>query len=190
MKSFILASQSPRRRELLGILGKPFRVIPASIEEIPIPNESAKDFVIRMAREKGVEVASRNTQSVILSADTIVTVDDEILGKPIDEADARRMLRKYSGRAHSVYTSICVIDQVENRTQEGLDCTKVWFREISEDEITDYLQREDVLDKAGAYGIQGYASIFIPRIEGSYYNVMGFPLFMVHAFLSRTSLWK
>jgi septum formation protein len=144
--------------------------------------------VIRMAREKGMEVASRIAQSVILSADTIVTVDDEILGKPSDDADARRMLRKISGRTHSVYTAICVIDQTSGRTQEGLDSTKVWFRDISDDEITDYLEREDVLDKAGAYGIQGYASIYIPRIEGSYYNVMGLPLFMVHEFLSRALL--
>jgi septum formation protein len=188
MKPLILASQSPRRQELLSLLGKPFIVIPSSIEETPAPNESAYDFVIRMAREKAAEVASRSTQSVILSADTIVTLDNEILGKPTDEVDARRMLRKLSGRAHSVYTAICVVDQVGNRTQEGLDCTKVWFRKISEDEISDYLQREDVLDKAGAYGIQGYASIYIPRIEGSYYNVMGLPLFMVHEFLCRTSL--
>ena len=186
MKPLILASQSPRRHELLSVLGMPFSVIPPSIEETPVPNESAKEFVIRMAREKGMEVASRITQSVILSADTIVVVDEEILGKPSDAADARRMLRKLSGRAHSVYTAICVIDQVAERTQEGLDSTKVWFREISEDEISDYLQRENVLDKAGAYGIQGYAGIYIPRIEGNYHNVMGLPLFMVHEFLCRT----
>jgi septum formation protein len=187
MKSLVLASQSPRRQELLSILGIPFSVIPASINEVPFADEPAETFVVRMAREKGMEVASRITQSVILSADTIVTVDDEILGKPSDDADAGRMLRKLSGREHSVYTAVCVIDQPSGRTHEGLERTKVWFRSVSDEEIGEYLRRENVLDKAGAYGIQGYAGIYIPRLEGNYFNVMGLPLPLVHELLSRCS---
>jgi septum formation protein len=187
MKNLVLASQSPRRKELLGILGIPFSVIPSSIDEMPVPNESPDDFVVRMAREKGMEVASRVTQSVILSADTIVTIDNEILGKPTDHADARRILRKLSGREHWVYTAVCVIDQISGQLQEGLESTKVWFDAINEQQINEYLEREDVLDKAGEYGIQGYASIYIPRIEGNYFNVIGLPLPMVRQFLCRTS---
>ena len=187
MKNLVLASESPRRQELLKILGIPFSVVPSSITEVPALNEPPEAFVVRMAREKGIEVASRVTHSVILSADTIVTLDDEILGKPSDEADARRMLRKLSGRQHLVYTAVSVIDQPSGRAHEGLECTKVWFREITDKEISCYLERENVLDKAGAYAIQGYAGIYIPRIDGNYFNVMGLPLPLVQDLLCRTS---
>jgi septum formation protein len=182
----VLASQSPRRKELLGMLGIPFSVVPASIEENPLPEESPEAFVVRIAKEKGAEVASRVSHSVVLSADTVVTIDGEILGKPVDEQDAVRMLRKLSGRDHWVYTAVCVINQVKEETVEGLDRTRVWFNQIDDAQIFDYLRREDVLDKAGAYGIQGYAGIFIPRIEGNYFNVMGLPLPLVNNLLQQT----
>jgi septum formation protein len=184
--NLVLASQSPRRKELLAILGIPFTVMPSSIDEIPEADESAEAFVVRVAREKGAEVASRVTHSVVLSADTVVTIDDEILGKPIDEADAVRMLSKLSGRDHWVYTAISIANQVKKETLEGLERTRVWFKPLSEAEIRDYLSREDVFDKAGAYAIQGYAAIYIPRIEGNYFNVMGLPVPLVHELLCRT----
>src|SRR5438552_996796 len=109
--NLVLASQSPRRKELLSILGLPFTVTPASIEEIPFQGETAEAFVVRAAREKGAEVASRVSGSVVLSADTVVTIDGEILGKPNDEHDAVRMLRKLSGRDHWVYTAVTVMNQ-------------------------------------------------------------------------------
>jgi septum formation protein len=185
--NLVLASQSPRRSELLQVLGIPFIVIPSAIDEIPQPGEAPETFVVRIARDKGMEVASRVSHSVVLSADTEVAVDGEILGKPSDNADAARMLRKLSGRSHFVHTAVCVIDQRNNQTREGLDTTEVWFDSLSDSQIADYIGRENVLDKAGAYAIQGYAGVYIPRIHGNYFNVMGLPLPLVHQLLCRTS---
>jgi septum formation protein len=180
----VLASQSPRRKELLAILGLPFSVVPSSIDETATRGETPETFVARVAKEKGMEVASRVSQSVVLSADTVVTIDGEILGKPADEQEAVGMLRKLSGRDHWVYTAVCVVNQVKQETREGLDRTRVWFNPINDAQILDYVRRENVLDKAGAYAIQGYAGIFIPRIEGNYFNVMGLPLPLVYELLS------
>jgi septum formation protein len=185
--NFVLASSSPRRKELLSVLGIPFTVMPASIDEVPAAGESPEAFASRVAREKGMEAASRLDDSVVLSADTVVTIDGEILGKPVDQEDAVRMLQKLSGRRHSVYTAICLIDQRQPQTIEGLDKTDVWFDPMTEAQIRDYVRREDVMDKAGAYGIQGYAGVYIPKIEGNYFNVMGLPLPLVHKFLCRIS---
>jgi len=184
--NLVLASQSPRRKELLSVLGLPFIVVPASIEEIPLPGETPEAFVVRAAGEKGMEVASRVSQSVVLSADTVVTIDGEILGKPRDEEEAARMLRKLAGRDHWVYTAVTVINQVRQQTLDGLDRTRVWFHSLSDEQIRDYLRRENVSDKAGAYAIQGYAGVYIPKIEGNYFNVMGLPLPLVHELLCRT----
>jgi septum formation protein len=184
--NLVLASQSPRRKELLSILGLPFTIIPASIEEIPFAGESAEVFVARAAREKGVEVASRVSRSIILSADTVVTIDGEILGKPAGKDDAIRMLRKLSGRDHWVYTAVTVVNQNRQETLVGMERTRVWFKSLTDKEIHDYLGRENVFDKAGAYAIQGYAGVYIPKIEGNYFNVMGLPLPLVHELLCRT----
>jgi len=118
--NLVLASQSPRRKELLAILGHPFSVVPASIDETPMPGENPEAFVTRVAREKGAEVASRVSQSVIISADTVVTVNNEILGKPVNKDDAVRMLRKLSGRDHWVLTAVTVFNQSRNEMLEGL----------------------------------------------------------------------
>lgn len=182
----VLASQSPRRKELLGILGIPFSVVPSSIDEGPQPGENAEEFVVRVARDKGNEVASRVSQSVVLSADTIVTIDSEILGKPSDERDAIRMLKKLSGRRHSVYTAVCVVNQMKIETLEGFERTEVWFNNLTDEDIRGYVRRENVLDKAGAYAIQGFAAVHIPKIEGNYSNVMGLPLPLVYQLLCRT----
>jgi nucleoside triphosphate pyrophosphatase len=187
--SLVLASQSPRRRELLGILGIPFEVIPADIAEVPGQGESPEQFVVRAAREKGIEVGARVSSSVVLSADTVVTIDGLILGKPVDEAHAIRMLHQLSGRQHVVYTAVCVIDQVHGEMHEALEKTRVWFNSMTDAQITDYVRREEVLDKAGAYAIQGLAGAYISKIEGNYGNVMGLPLPVVHDFLSRTKFY-
>jgi len=184
--SLVLASQSPRRHQLLEILGIPFSVVPASIDEIPLDGEFPQEFAARVAREKGAEVASRVSQSVVLSADTVVTIDGEILGKPVDTEDAVRMLMRLSGRRHTVYTAVCVINQMKEEMLEGLDATDVWFNPLDESQIRDYVQRESVLDKAGAYAIQGFAGVFIPKIEGNYFNVMGLPLPLVYDLLQRS----
>jgi septum formation protein len=181
----VLASASPRRKELLSILGIPFSVIPSSIDETPSAGETPETFVVRMAKEKCAEVASRVSHSVVLSADTVVTIDGEILGKPVDISEAATMLRKLSGRDHWVYTAVCVLNQAKEETFEGLDRTRVWFDPLDDATIHDYIHRENVFDKAGAYGIQDYAGVFIPKIEGNYFNVMGFPLPLVHSLLNR-----
>ena len=184
--SLVLASQSPRRKELLSVLGMPFTVVPASIDEIPANGETPDNFVVRVAKDKGTEVASRVSDSIVLSADTVVTIDGEILGKPDDENDALGMLRKLSGRDHWVYTALTVINQQKDEILEGIDRTRVWFNRIDESALLEYIRRESVLDKAGAYGIQGYAGVFIPRIEGNYFNVMGLPLPLVYELIART----
>ncbi len=168
------------------MLGIPFSVMPASIDETPKAGEAPETFVVRVAREKGMEIAARVTQTIVISADTVVTIDREILNKPTDNEDAVRMLRKLSGRKHAVYTAVCIINQTKNETVEGLEKTDVWFDPLTDKQIRDYIRREDVLDKAGAYAIQGYAAVFIPRVEGNYFNVMGFPLPLVHKLLCRT----
>jgi nucleoside triphosphate pyrophosphatase len=181
----VLASASPRRKELLSILNIPFTIVPSSIDETPTAGESPETFAVRMAKEKCAEVASRVSHSVVLSADTVVTIDGEILGKPVDAYDAAAMLRKLSGRDHWVYTAICILNQAKDQIFEDLDRTRVWFDPIDDATIHDYIHREDVLDKAGAYAIQGYAGVFIPKIEGNYFNVMGLPLPLVHRLLNR-----
>ena len=185
VQPLVLASQSPRRKELLDILGVAFSIVVPTIDETPRAGESFESYVLRVAREKAMDVASRVAGSVILSADTVVTIDGEILGKPTDRGDAIRMLAKLSGREHQVYTAVCVIDQTRGQKREGVDRTAVWFKPLTGAEIQDYIDRENVMDKAGAYGIQGFASVFIPRIEGSYSNVMGLPLALVYDLLSR-----
>jgi len=187
--TLFLASQSPRRRELLAIIGIPFEVMPADIAEIPGFAETPEQFAVRVAREKGIEVSSRISNSIILSADTVVTIDGLILGKPSDEAHAVRMLQQLSGRQHSVYTAVCVIDQIRDAMHEALEKTDVWFDPMTEAEITEYVGRENVLDKAGAYAIQGFASVYISKINGNYSNVMGLPLPVVYDFLSRTNFY-
>ena len=186
-RRLVLASQSPRRKELLRILGVPFDVIPADIAEVQSAEESPEQFVVRAAREKGMAVAMGVSDCVVLSADTIVTIDGLALGKPVDESDAVRMLQRLSNRRHSVYTAVCVIEQASENAgsvmHEGLERTDVWFNSMTEAQIRDYVRRETVLDKAGSYAIQGFASVYISRIDGNYYNVMGLPLPMVADFL-------
>jgi septum formation protein len=180
----VLASRSPRRKELLGVLGVSFSIVVPTIDESPRAEESPENYVVRVAREKARDVASRVSRSVVLSADTVVTIDGEILGKPHDRADAIRMLARLSGREHQVFTAVCVINQLSGEMREGLETTAVSFRKLSPQEIEDYIERENVMDKAGAYAIQGFASVFIPRISGSYSNVMGLPLALVYDFLN------
>ena len=181
----VLASQSPRRKELLEVLGIPFSVVVSTADETPHKGELPENYVARVARAKGLEVAAQVSHSVVLSADTVVTVDGEILGKPVDREDAVRMLEKLSGREHAVFTAVCVMDQSTGRMREAIDRTRVWFSAMTREQILDYIDRENVMDKAGAYAIQGFASVYIPKIEGSYSNVMGLPLSLVWNLVSR-----
>jgi septum formation protein len=176
----VLSSRSPRRSEILRQAGIPFVIRPADVDETPIPGEPARDYVIRIARKKA-EAAAATEGDIVLGADTTVTIDGEILGKPWDSADAVRMLEMLSGRRHQVLTGICLRSAEE--TIEDCAETSVWFAALSSDEIADYAASGEPLDKAGAYGIQGLASKFVERIEGCYFNVMGLPVALVYQHL-------
>ncbi len=182
----VLASASPRRRELLRQAGLDFAVEAADIPEIPEPDEDAATFVLRLAEAKAQAVWGKRRLSgtiddeanddplVILGADTCVLCQGEILGKPKDQADARRMLQSLSGRTHQVLTGLAVITAKESFAD--VEITHVFFNVIEEAEMVRYLASNEPLDKAGAYGIQGYAARWIPRIEGDYFNVVGLPI--------------
>ena len=176
----ILASASPRRRELLAQAGFTFDVIPTDIPELRKPGEDPIRFVTRLAREKAEAVATTHAltpDTLVLGADTIVLVDEEVLGKPEDAADAARMLRLLSGQTHQVITGLCVARGRER--QRAAEVTFVRFVTLSDQEIHDYVATGEPLDKAGAYAIQGRAGRWVPRIHGCYFNVVGLPLALV-----------
>jgi septum formation protein len=186
----ILASSSPRRRELLTQAGLEFSVESADINEDPQPEETPAKYVQRLAVEKAQAVWERHkTQDdsadpiTVLGADTTVVLDGEILGKPVDLADARRMLERLAGRTHQVMTGVAAITR--NATVSDVEITQVFFDLIHEEELVHYLSTREPMDKAGAYGIQGYAARWIPRIEGCYFNVMGLPLARTIALLAK-----
>jgi septum formation protein len=187
MRHLILASSSPRRRELLTQAGFTFEVHPAHIPEDPLPNEDPIAYVVRLARAKAEAVFEKISSQesappqVVLGADTTVTLDNHILGKPIDAADAARMLRLLSGRTHRVITGVALASA--QRTEVAAEVTGVRFLTLSDDEIAAYIATGEPMDKAGAYGIQGRAARWIPRVEGCYFNVVGLPLALVSVML-------
>jgi septum formation protein len=202
----VLASASPRRRELLAQAGFVFEVHPANIPEDPLPNEDPIAYVVRLAREKAEAAFAEITKEgapgsdsgtwdtttsvgeplIVLGADTTVTLDNHILGKPEDPADAARMLRLLSGRSHRVITGVAVV--TAEHTEVAAEVTAVRFLTLSDDEIAAYVATGEPMDKAGAYAIQGRAARWIPRIEGDYFNVVGLPLALVSTMLSATSV--
>lgn len=175
-----LASQSPRRRELLDQIGIAHRVLSVDIDECRRDNEAADNYVQRLAREKAAAgwqyvIDHQLVQAPVIGADTAVVIDGDILGKPVDAADAMAILQRLSGRSHEVMTGVAV--HSENGIQVAMSCTRVWFRALDRAEIENYWLSGEPRDKAGAYGIQGLAAKFIERIEGSYSGVVGLPLF-------------
>jgi septum formation protein len=186
----VLASASPRRQELLRNAGISFTVQAADINETPLVGETPRDCAERLAREKALAVFKSRPQDYVLGADTIVVVDDMILGKPCDADDAVRMLRTLSGRTHAVITGVCLVGpvasgqwSVASNTDTASETTLVTFCELSDDEIRSYVATGEPMDKAGAYAIQGMASRWIPRIEGDYGNVVGLPVALVYRML-------
>jgi len=187
----VLASASPRRQELLRNTGIPFTVYPANIPELPLAEESPRACAERLAREKARAVLRQQPGKLVLGADTIVVVDDEILGKPRDEADAMRMLRLLSGRTHQVITGVCLVGALRTENQKleaGFEDTRsestlVSMATLSAEDIHSYIASGEPMDKAGAYAIQGTASRWIPRIEGDYFNVVGLPVALVQRML-------
>ena len=174
MKHIILASASPRRKEILELADLKFDVMPSDAQEISTktaPNEVVMDF----ASIKAKDIYKKSEkQSMVVGADTVVAYQGQILGKPADEADAKRMLTMLSGQTHEVYTGVCVIE--DGKTKTFYEETKVTFYEISDEQIDRYIKTGEPMDKAGSYGIQGKAAVFIKGIEGDYYNVVGFPI--------------
>lgn len=173
----VLASQSPRRMELLRNAGFEFEVRAPEVDETPRPAEPPRDYAIRVACQKATAVPSGENE-IILSADTVVVVNGEMLGKPSDVEEARQMLRKLSGRMHTVITAICL--RAPQKTVTDLEETRVWFDYLTDQEIDEYVATGEPMDKAGGYAIQGLASKFIPRIEGCYFNVVGLPISLVY----------
>lgn len=174
MKHIILASASPRRKEILELADLKFDIMPSDAQEITTktaPNE----VVMELASLKAKDIYKKSEkQSMIVGADTVVAYQGQILGKPTDEADAKRMLTMLSGQTHEVYTGVCIIE--DGKTKTFYEETKVTFYEISDEQIDHYIKTGEPMDKAGSYGIQGKAAVFIKGIEGDYYNVVGFPI--------------
>lgn len=170
----ILASQSPRRRELLALAGFTFEVMPADIDESRHANEAPAAYVERLAIEKARAIHARRPEAIVLAADTTVALDGDCLNKPTDAAGAQRMLRALASRDHEVHTGLCVIAGAAQRSH--VETTRVFFSAIHDAELAAYVASREPMDKAGAYGIQGFASRWIPRIEGDYFNVVGLPI--------------
>ncbi len=187
--SLILASASPRRRELLRAAGIRFRVIPSrAAESEPFPGEDPRRYALRAARDKGHEVSVRFPAAWVLSADTIVTFDGKILGKPTDRRQAFRMLSLLAGREHRVHTAVCLIRGDRNYRAESTGTTRVRFRPLAPDEIEGYLRTGESDDKAGAYAAQGAGASLIDRISGSFSNVVGLPMARTLAMLQAANL--
>jgi len=185
----VLASASPRRKELLTQAGYKFQAVTSSVPEERRENEDPTTFVTRLAQEKAQFVFDQlhcyppEDKLLVLGADTIVVTSDEILGKPRDAEDAARMLRLLSGRDHLVITGVCLISEAS--TEIAAETTSVTMRKLSDDEIAEYIATGEPMDKAGAYAIQGHAARWIPRIEGCYFNVVGLPLALVARMIER-----
>ena len=173
----VLASASPRRQELLKNAGIEFVMHPANIEEVRLASETPKAFAERMARDKARAVRELLPNQIVLAADTVVVIDDEVLGKPRDHEDAERMLRLLSGREHRVISGVCLSDNGFEDVRS--ETTSVHFSQPTPDEIRAYVESGEPMDKAGAYAIQGMASRWIDRIEGDYFNVVGLPVDLV-----------
>ncbi|NOQ51833.1 MAG: septum formation inhibitor Maf [Desulfuromonadaceae bacterium] len=174
----ILASASPRRKELLEQIGLAFEVIPSRAEEKELPGETPEEHVVRLSIDKASEVANRPeiTGRWFIGSDTIVLCNGQILGKPLDEQQAAVMLRQLSGREHQVLSGYAILDRETGRQRTEAVMTRVRFRELTDEEITRYIASGEPADKAGAYAIQGLGVCFVAGIEGSYTNVVGLPL--------------
>jgi septum formation protein len=176
----VLASSSPRRAEILRAVGWPFEACASDVDESRVGDEGAEELVRRLAREKAEAVARMRLFGLVLGADTVVVVDGDVLGKPRDEEEARAMLRRLSERWHDVLTGVALVRAETGRAVVGCERTRVRFAAMSDEEIDWHVRTGDVLDKAGAYAVQGRAALFIEGIEGDYWNVVGLPVRLVY----------
>ena len=180
----ILASQSPRRKELLGFITNDFRVIPAKGEEVLPENITPENAVLLLSEQKADEIYAEHKNEVIIAADTVVSIDGKILGKPKDEDEAFLMLKTLSGRVHNVFTGVCVIFADGSKTTFA-ERTEVEFYALADEEILAYIATGEPMDKAGAYGIQEKGALNVKRINGDFYNVMGLPVGRLSRVLAR-----
>ncbi|WAM30662.1 Maf family protein [Caldicellulosiruptor naganoensis] len=189
MKKVILASSSPRRIELLKQFGIKFEIIPSNVDEVISHDLTPEENVKNLAKKKGEEVLKRLGEtakdSLIISADTVVFIEGTILGKPSDEKQAFYMLKKISGKRHTVYTGVCVIDASKNHILADFEKSYVYIKQMSDEEILRYIQTGEPFDKAGAYAIQGFGSLIVEKIEGCFYNVVGLPLYKLNTMLQK-----
>jgi septum formation protein len=181
----ILASKSPRRRYLLKQAGLAFTVIPGNFDESTVPLSSPPEHVRKLAEAKATDIARQYPNSWVIGADTLVSIGDRILGKPVSNSDARDMLQRLSDRIHQVYTGYCICRWSENRLYSDTVKTDVRFKALTADEIDWYIQTREPFDKAGAYAIQGLGTFLVKSINGSYTNVVGLPICEVIEFLIR-----
>ena len=186
----VLASASPRRSELLRNAGISFQVQPAHVDERMNVGEAPEEYAKRLARDKARAVFAQRPQDTILGADTIVVVDSRVLEKPRDKDDAMRMLGLLAGRSHRVITGVCVIKPKTSFEDVRAEATEVWMRQLSSDEIEQYVASGEPMDKAGAYAIQGIASRWIYKIVGCYFNVVGLPVPLVYRMLGPETVPK
>lgn len=185
LPKLILASASPRRAAILTAVGWEFEKQIADVDETELPDEKPADYVRRLAREKAVAVAEKYADALVLGADTIVVIENQIVGKPKDSADARRMLKMLSGHWHEVLTGVALVKITAGnlKTKVDMQQTRVKFAELSEAEIEFLIELGEPLDKAGAYAVQAQAALFIEKIEGDYWNVVGLPVSLVYELL-------
>lgn len=181
----ILASSSPRRANLLYQVDIPFTVIEPSIDENMEKDVPAGEMVAKLALQKALSVSEKVESGYVLSADTAVIFDHEVMGKPSDEKDACRMLRLLSGSRHLVLSGLALVNAANGCYENGYSETRVWLKHLSDDQINSYVATGEPMDKAGAYGIQGRAAFFVEKIEGCYFNVVGLPLGLLFDFFSR-----
>ncbi len=184
-KRIILASTSPRRKELAGTMGLDFEIVPSNYEEDMNKKIPPKDLVIEFSHGKASDVAKKYNEGIVIGVDTIVVFKDKMLGKPKDRKHAFQMLKGLSGKTHEVYSGVCLIDCKTKKIIKDFEVTKVFFRKITDDEINKYLDTGEYIGKAGAYAIQGLASIFVKKIEGCYFNIMGLPVYNLNQNLKK-----
>lgn len=174
--NIILASASPRRKEILENTKLKFDIIKSDIDEIILEKEAPIQAVMRLAFEKSMDIASKNEDDLIIAADTVVVLDENILGKPKDKDEAYNMIRSLSGRTHEVITGISLVNLGLSKKIIDYVVSTVKFKELSDEDIKDYIHTNESLDKAGAYGIQGYGAMLVEKIEGDYFNIVGLPI--------------
>ena len=183
LPKLILASGSPRRAEILTSVGWEFTIVAPDVDESEVEGETPDDYVVRLAKVKAEKVAADNRNQIVLGADTTVVIDGQIIGKPLDLSDARRMLKLLSGNWHEVLTGVAVVQDGEMHS--GIQRTRVKFAPMSDEEIAFLAECGDPLDKAGAYAVQAQAALFIEGIEGDYWNVVGLPVSLVYEMINK-----